>query len=78
VLRDLDRVRVPPRTEGRDVSAELSACRVAARAALSDFRRDEDGADTLWLAMWAGRLAGVLGPVLDELDRIDTEGGKSR
>lgn len=55
------------------VNAELAARRTAARAALNDFRRDENGADTLWLAMWAGRLAGVLGPVLDELDRIDEE-----
>ena len=51
--------------------AELAADRTAARAALTDYQRAADGLDMLGLAVWAGRLAGLLGPVLDELDRID-------
>jgi len=60
------------------VSAELAARRTAARAVLDDYRREEPDTDTIGLALWAGRLAGVLGDVLAELDRIDTAGGTSQ
>jgi hypothetical protein len=56
------------------MSPELAARVTAARAALADYRADTD-VDMIGRALWAGQLAGVLGPVLDELDRIDTEGG---
>jgi len=62
------------------VNAELAALRTAARAALADYQRGSVSheLDMMARAVWAERLAGLLGPVLDELDRIDTEGGESR
>jgi hypothetical protein len=51
------------------VSAELAARRTAARAVLADFRREEPDTDTIGFVLWAGRLAGVLRDLLDELDR---------
>lgn len=62
--------------EGRDVNAELAARRTAARAVLDDYTREQPGEDVIGLALWAARLAGVLGPVLDELDRTAPEEGQ--
>lgn len=59
-------------------AAELAARRTAARAVLADYRREQADEDMVGLAAWSARLAGVLGEVLDELDRTDTEGGESR
>jgi hypothetical protein len=58
------------------VNAELSARRAAARAALSDYRQQSDAhaLDMMDRAVWAERLAGLLGPLLDEVDRLDAEG----
>lgn len=58
--------------------AELSARRTAARAVLADYRREQPDDDVIGLAAWSARLAGVLGALLDELDRITQEGGESR
>jgi len=57
------------------VTAELSARRTAARAALADYQRASNAheLDMMARAVWAERLAGLLGGVLDELDRIDEE-----
>lgn len=52
-------------------SAELSARRTAARAVLNDFLRDH--ADTIGLALWAGRLGNELAQLLDQLDQEDAE-----
>jgi hypothetical protein len=55
------------------MSAELSARRESARAALADYRRESDGLDMTGRALWAERLASLLGLVLDELDRTAPE-----
>jgi hypothetical protein len=55
------------------MSAELSARRTSARAALADYRRESGGLDMTGRALWAERLASVLGLVLDELDRTAPE-----
>ncbi|MGH3263113.1 MAG: hypothetical protein ACRDNS_14070 [Trebonia sp.] len=55
------------------MSAELAARRVAARAALNDYRSQQDDEDVIGLAAWSARLAGLLGGLLDELDDEDTE-----
>jgi FtsZ-binding cell division protein ZapB len=55
--------------------AELSARRASARAALADYHRESDELDMTGRALWAERLASLLGLVLDELDRTGTEGG---
>lgn len=57
------------------MGAELAARRTAARAALGDYRREQADEDAIGLAAWSVRLAGLLGDLLDELDRTDTEGG---
>jgi hypothetical protein len=44
--------------------AELEARRTAATAALADYRRAVDGADTAERAMWGARLADMLGYLL--------------
>jgi hypothetical protein len=56
------------------VSAELLARRAAARAALADYLNSSPDLDMMGRALWAARLATELGSVLDELDRVDTEG----
>jgi hypothetical protein len=56
------------------VNAELSARITAARAALSDYRREQADEDMVGLAAWSARLAGLLGELLDELDRTDPGG----
>jgi hypothetical protein len=55
------------------MSADLTARRTAAAAALADYRRESDGLDMTGRALWAERLASLLGLVLDELDRADAE-----
>ena len=55
------------------MSAELSARRASARAALDDYQRESDGLDMTGRALWAERLASLLGLVLDELDRTAPE-----
>jgi hypothetical protein len=49
-------------------SAELNARRTSARAALSDYRRAPGDLDMTGRALWAERLASVLGLLLDQLD----------
>ena len=56
------------------MGAELSARRTAARAVRADYLREAPDTDAIGLALWAGRLAGVLGDLLDELDRTSPEG----
>ena len=60
------------------MSAELAARCTAARAVLADYRREQADDDVIGLAAWSARLAGVLGALLDELDRVTPEGGKSQ
>lgn len=55
------------------MSAELNARLASARAALADYRRESAGLNMTGRALWAGRLANVLGLVLDELDRTIPE-----
>ena len=55
------------------MSAELRARRESARAALADYRCESDGLDMTGRALWAERLASLLGLVLDELDRTAPE-----
>jgi hypothetical protein len=55
------------------MSAELSARRASARAALADYRRESDELDMTGRALWAERLASLLGLVLDELDHAAPE-----
>jgi hypothetical protein len=55
------------------VSAELTARRTAARAALGDYRREAEGLDMTGRALWAERLASLLGLLLDELDQANPE-----
>lgn len=55
------------------MSAELDARRTAARAALNDYRSQQDDEDVIGLAAWSARLAGLLGELLDELDRTDPQ-----
>lgn len=55
------------------MSAELGARRTSARAALTDYRRESDGLDMTGRALWAERLASLLGLVLDELDHAAPE-----
>jgi hypothetical protein len=55
------------------MSAELTARRTAAAAVLADYRRESGGLDMTGRALWAERLASVLGLVLDELGRTDAE-----
>ena len=54
------------------MSAELSARRASARAALADYR-ESDELDMTGRALWAERLASLLGLVLDELDHAAPE-----
>jgi len=53
------------------VSAELAARRTAAAAVLADYSREAATADTADLALWAARLADMLGHVLAVLDDGD-------
>ena len=50
-------------------SAELNARRTSARAALADYRRLGEDLDMTGRALWAERLASVLGLLLDQLDQ---------
>jgi hypothetical protein len=51
-------------TEPYGTGAELEARRTAAAAVLRDYRRAAPGADTAERAMWAARLADMLGYLL--------------
>jgi hypothetical protein len=50
------------------VSAELSARRTAAAAVLGDYLREAGTADSVGLALWAGRLGNMLGELLAALE----------
>lgn len=53
------------------MSAELAARRTAAAAVLGDYLRQAHAADTADLALWAARMADMLGHVLAVLDDGD-------
>lgn len=53
------------------MSAELSARRTAAAAVLADYKRASGGMDIADLALWAARMADMLGHVLAALDDGD-------
>jgi hypothetical protein len=53
------------------VSAELAARRTAAAAVLADYQRAGGGMDIADLALWAARMADMLGHVLAVLDEGD-------
>ena len=53
------------------VSAELAARSTAAAAVLGDYLREADTAGTADLALWAARMADMLGHVLAALDDGD-------
>ena len=55
------------------MSAELNARRTSARAALANYRRESEGLDMTGRALWAERLASLLGLLLDELDHTNPE-----
>lgn len=56
------------------MSAELSARRTAARAAITDYYNQQADEDMVGLAAWSVRLAGLLGDVLDQLDAEEDSG----
>lgn len=53
------------------MSAELAARRTAAAAVLADYKRASGGMDIADLALWAARMADMLGHVLAALDDGD-------
>jgi hypothetical protein len=53
------------------VNAELAARRTAAAAVLADYKRASGGMDIADLALWAARMADMLGHVLAVLDDGD-------